>query len=113
MKLPKKFGMPGGGIQDLMANAQQAMARAQSLDQELAAEPIYVDRGPVKLVFNGLGELQTLKLDKSVVDPEDIEALEDLIVGAVRDGFAQATTLREAKVKEIMPNVPGLDKMGF
>jgi DNA-binding YbaB/EbfC family protein len=113
MKLPKKFGMPGGGMQDLMAGAQQAMARAQNLDQELAAEPIIVDRGQVKLVFNGLGELQTLKIEKSVVDPDDIEALEDLIVGAVRDGFSQAVALREAKVKEIMPNVPGLDKMGF
>ncbi|MBS1708648.1 MAG: YbaB/EbfC family nucleoid-associated protein, partial [Armatimonadetes bacterium] len=107
MKLPKKFGPQG--FQGMMAQAQNAMARAQQLDQELAAEPIIVDRGQVKLVFNGLGELQTLKIDKAVVDPDDVEALEDLIVGAVRDGFAQAVALRESKVQEIMPHVPGLD----
>jgi hypothetical protein len=52
-----------------------------------------------------------LTIDKSVVDPEDIEALEDLILSAVRDGFAKATELRDAKVQEIrqsMPNIPGI-----
>ncbi len=111
MKLPKNFGPQG--FQGMLAKAQGAMARAQQLDQELASEPIIVDRGQVKLVFNGLGELQTLKIDKSVVDPDDVEALEDLLVGAVRDGFSQAVALRESKVKEIMPDVPGIDQFGL
>ena len=92
----------------MLAQAQQAMARAQTLEQELASQRIDVDKGVVKAVFNGVGELVALKLDPSVVDPEDIEALEDLIVGVVRDGFTQATALRNEKVQEIMPNVPGL-----
>src|SRR3954462_64352 len=106
MKLPKGFG--GQGFQGMLAQAQQAMARAQTLEQELAQERIDVDKGVVKAVFNGIGELMALKLDASVVDPDDIEALEDLIVGAVRDGFAQATALRNDRVQQIMPNVPGL-----
>jgi len=106
MKLPKGFG--GQGFQGMLAQAQQAMARAQTLEQELASQRIDVDKGVVKAVFNGVGELVALKLDPSVVDPEDIEALEDLIVGVVRDGFTQATALRNEKVQEIMPNVPGL-----
>lgn len=106
MKLPKSFG--GQGFQGALAQAQQAMARAQNLEQELATERIDVDKGVVKAVFNGIGELMALKLDAAVVDPDDIESLEDLIVSTVRDGFNQATALRSAKVAEIMPNVPGL-----
>lgn len=92
----------------MLAKAQEAMARAQTLEQELAMERIDVDKGVVKAIFNGVGELVALKLDAAVVDPDDIESLEDLIVSTVRDGFAQATALRNARVQEIMPNVPGL-----
>jgi hypothetical protein len=106
MKLPKGFG--GKGFQGVLAQAQEAMARAQTLEEELAAQKIEVDKGVVKATFNGVGELIKLKLDPVVVDPEDIESLEDLIVSAVRDGFGQATALRNEKVQEIMPNVPGL-----
>lgn len=106
MKLPKGFG--GQGFTGMLAQAQQAMARAQQLEEELAHERIGVDKGPVKAIFDGTGQLLTIKIDKSVVDPEDIEALEDLIVSAVRDGFTTATEARQAKVQAIMPNVPGL-----
>lgn len=99
MKLPKGFG--GQGFGSMIQQAQQAMARAQTLETELANERITVDKGLVKAVFSGTGDLVSLKLDKSVVDPEDVEALEDLIVSAVRDGFTQATELRAKKVQEI------------
>lgn len=99
MKLPKGFG--GQGFGSMMQQAQAAMARAQTLETELAEERITVDKGLVKAVFSGTGDLVSLKLDKAVVDPEDVEALEDLIVSAVRDGFTQATELRAKKVQEI------------
>ncbi len=106
MKLPKNFG--GKGFGGMLQQAQVAMARAQELEQELAAERMTIDKGPVKAIFDGTGQLLQLKLDREVVDPEDVEALEDLIVGAVRDGFTRATEIRNAKVGEIMPNIPGL-----
>ncbi|HVT12896.1 MAG TPA: YbaB/EbfC family nucleoid-associated protein [Fimbriimonadaceae bacterium] len=99
MKLPKGFGGQGFGAQ--LAKAQQAMARAQDLETELANDRIAIDKGPVKAIVAGTGQLVKLSLDKSVVDPEDIEALEDLIVSAVRDGFDKATELRAAKVEAI------------
>ncbi len=111
MKLPKNFG--GQGFAGALDQAKAAMARAQNLELELATERIEVDKGPVKALFTGTGEILSIKLDASVVDPEDIETLEDLLVGAVRDGFARATALREDRVKEIMPNVPGLGDLGL
>lgn len=111
MKLPKNLG--GQGFTGMLKQAQQAMARAQTLESELALERIPIDKGPVKAVFSGTGEMLSLKIDPSVVDPEDVEALEDLIIGVVRDGQTQSTDLRNSRVQEIMPNVPGMDKLGL
>ena len=104
MKLPKQFG--GGGFQGALAKAQEAMARAKNLETELAEERFEIDKGPVKAVFDGTGLIQSIKFDKDAVDPEDVEMLEDLVLGAVRDGFTQATELREKKLAEIMPDLP-------
>lgn len=106
MKLPKGFG--GQGFGGMMNQLQGAMARAQSLEDELAKEHIAVDKGPVKAKFNGKGEIQELKIDRSVVDPDDIEALEDLVLSAVRDGFDRATQLRADRLNEILPNMPNI-----
>lgn len=111
MKLPKKFG--GVGFQNVLAEAQQAMAQAQNIEAELANERIDIEKNGVKAQFNGTGELLKVSIDKSLIDPDDIETLEDLLVAAVRDGFTQATEMREARVQAIMPNVPGMDKLGF
>jgi DNA-binding YbaB/EbfC family protein len=107
MKLPKNFG--GQGFGQMLEQAKAAMARAQDLEEELEKERIKVDRGPVKAIFDGTGQLLKIEIDKSVVDPTDIETLEDLVVSTVKAGFSSATELRNAKVQSIVPNVPGLD----
>ena len=48
------------------------------------------------------------EIDPKIVDPEDVEALEDLILSAVRSGFQEAVARREDKMKEIMPDMPDL-----
>lgn len=111
MKLPKGFG--GQGFGGYMQQAQQAMARAKNLENELQAERIEIDKGPVKAVFNGQGEIMSVTIDKSVVDPDDVEALEDLIVGCVRDGFTKSVEMRNERLQEIMPNIPGMGGLGI
>ena len=106
MKLPKNFG--GQGFGAMLEQAKAAMARAEDLERELATQRIDVDKGVVKAIFNGTGELMALKIDPAIVDPDDVEALEDLVVSTVRDGFAKATELRNARVQEIVPKIPGL-----
>ncbi len=106
MKLPKNFG--GQGFGGMMKQMQDAMAQAKTLEEDLANERIPIDKGQVKAIFNGRGELMRLAIDPAVLDPEDVEALEDLIVSAVRDGFEQATAMRDARVQAIMPNVPDI-----
>ncbi len=111
MKLPKGFG--GQGFGGYLQQAQQAMAKAQSLETELSQERIEIDKGPVKAVFNGQGEIVSISIDKSVVDPEDVESLEDLIVGCVRDGFSKAVEMRNERLQSIMPNIPGMGQLGL
>lgn len=107
MKLPKNFG--GQGFGQILDQAKQAVARAHELEEELEKERIKVDRGPVKAIFDGTGQLLKIEIEKSIVDPEDIETLEDLIVSTVKAGFSSATELRNARVQQIVPNVPGLE----
>ncbi len=111
MKLPKGFG--GQGFGGAVAQAQQAMAKAQNLEKELANDRIEAELNGVKVVFDGTGELQSLSIEKELIDPEDAQGLEAAIVAALRQGHTKATELRNEKMKDIMPNIPGLDGLGF
>jgi DNA-binding YbaB/EbfC family protein len=106
MKLPKNFG--GQGLGDIMGQMKNAMASAQNLEEELKLEQLTIDKGPVKAIFDGTGEIQKITIDPSIVDPEDVSILEDLIVSTVRAGFETATERRNAKVQSIMPNLPDI-----
>lgn len=113
MKMPK---MPLGG--NMMKQLQDAMERAQNLEKELAAERFEVTSGGgmVTVTFNGVGEPMGIKISKEVVDPDDVEMLEDMVLGAVREGFEKAVKIREEKTAEIqaaMPKIPGMNIPGF
>ena len=104
MKLPKNFG--GAGFGGMMKSMQGAMERAHQLEEELETDRIPIDKGPVKALFDGTGRLLKISIAREIVDPDDVESLEDLVVSVVRDGFEQSTALRNAKVQGIMPNLP-------
>ncbi len=111
MKLPKGFG--GQGFGGALAQAQQAMAKAQNLEKELAEERLEAEQNGVKVVFDGTGELQSISIDPELIDPEDAEGLEAAVVAAVRLGYTQATQMRSERMKDIMPDIPGLGGMGL
>ncbi len=109
MKLPKNFG--GKGFGGMLQQAQAAMARAQSLEQELALERINIQHTGIELTFDGTGLLLNMSIPKELVDPEDVEGLEAALTAALRQGFERATEMRDKRVKEIMPDVPGIGGM--
>lgn len=79
--------MPGlGELLSLLDGAQQAAEQAQ---RELASTTFIGSAGGglVRAMVSGTGELNSLELDSSVVDPADTETLADLIVAAVRDAM--------------------------
>lgn len=101
------FGGGGGGMQmqQLMKQAQQMQEKMQRQKEELEASVFSATSGGgmVEVKMNGKRELIAVKIKPEVVDPEDIEMLEDLIAAAVNDANAQI----DKKIAENMPGIPG------
>lgn len=82
------------------------MAAQQSLsDAEVTGT---AGGGLVSATVDGTGELVSLEIDPSVVDPEDVETLADLIVAAVRDGHAQVQRLAAEQMGSLGGALGGL-----
>ena len=96
------YGGFGGGMNmnALMQQAkkmQEQMAKAQ---EELENAEIEGKAGGemVKVIMNGKKEIKSIKLDKTAVDPDDVEMLEDLIIVAIKDASAKAEELANEKM---------------
>jgi DNA-binding YbaB/EbfC family protein len=89
----------------LMKQAQEMQSRMQEMQQKLAEVEIdgAAGGGMVKVTVNGKGEMRRLKLDPALVDPKEVEVLEDLIVAAFNDAKAKA----EARAAEEMQKLTG------
>jgi len=57
----------------------------------------------VRAVVNGEGNLVEIKIAREVVDPEDVQMLEDLVATAVRDAIEKASSLREQRMQKLVP----------
>ena len=97
----------GGGMQmqQLMKQAQAMQEKMQRQKEELESSVFSATSGGgmVELKMNGKRELVALKIKPEVVDPDDVEMLEDLIKAAVNDANSQI----DAKTQEMMPGIPG------
>jgi DNA-binding YbaB/EbfC family protein len=89
----------------MMKQAQQMQAKMQEMQETLVDMEIEGQSGAgmVKIMLNGKGEMKGIKLEKSIVDPEEIEVLEDLIVAAYNDAKVKV----ESQVQEKMKDVTG------
>ncbi|MBO7525342.1 MAG: YbaB/EbfC family nucleoid-associated protein [Clostridia bacterium] len=93
-------GFGGGQMQQLMKQAQKMQEDIKAANEELDNAEIEGTSGggAVKVVMNGKKILRSIKLDGAVVDPEDVEMLEDLIIAAFNDGAGKADKLYEEKL---------------
>lgn len=93
-------GFGGGQMQQLMKQAQKMQEDIKIANEELDNAEIEGTSGggAVKLTMNGKKVLKGVKLDAAVVDPDDIEMLEDLIIAAFNDGAAKADKMYEEKL---------------
>lgn len=89
-------------IQGLMKQAQMMQKKMQETQARLAQEEREGSsgNGVVKVVLNGRSEMKKISIDKSVVDPEDTEMLEDLILAAYNDAHAKVDAMQEEGMKE-------------
>jgi DNA-binding YbaB/EbfC family protein len=109
--------MPGPqpDLQQLMAQAQKMQQQMMAAQAELAE--VHVEGtaagGLVKAVVTGQGDLVSVEIAASVVDPNDIETLQDLVVAAVRDAAHNAQTVAASTMGPLSAGMGGMGLPGF
>jgi DNA-binding YbaB/EbfC family protein len=98
-----------GNLAKMAQQMQAGMARVDAELQELRVEGS-AGGGAVKAVATGKQELESITIDPGVVDPEDVEMLQDLVLAAVREALDQAKAIAEQKVGQVTGGlrIPGL-----
>ena len=108
----QNFGGFGGG-----ANMQQLMRQAQKMQQQLQEAQEQLDAaeyeatsggGRVTVKVTGTHELTSITIDPQVVDPDDIEMLQDLIMAAVNEALRKGEEAREASMSRMAPGLGGM-----
>jgi DNA-binding YbaB/EbfC family protein len=87
----------------MLKQAQQMQARMAEMQTKLAEIEVTGSSGGgmVEVTLNGKGEVKKLKLDKSAVDPNETEVLEDLILAAFNDAKARADRLASEEMEKL------------
>lgn len=93
-------GFGGMNMQQLMRQAQKMQDDMLKAQEELEGTVVegVAGGGMVKVTMTAGGEIQSFKLAREAVDPDDIEMLEDLILAAIKDAGAKAKTIKEDKM---------------
>jgi nucleoid-associated protein EbfC len=100
----------GIDVQQLLQQAQRMQEQLMSAQRNLADAEVTGNSGGgmVTATVTGAGELVSLDSDPSVVDPEDVETLSDLIVAAVRDANAQAQKMAAEQMGPLGQGLGGM-----
>ena len=100
-------GMGGMNMQNLMKQAQKMQKKMEETQAALAEKTTEVTSGggAVKVVITGKKVLQSIKLDPEVVDPDDVETLEDTILSAVNEAIRQADEMANNEMGKITGGV--------
>jgi DNA-binding YbaB/EbfC family protein len=101
----------------MMKQAKELQSRMQAMQDEIAALTIdgSAGGGLVKVTVNGKSEVKSLSIDPSLVKPEEVEILEDLIVAALGDARAKAEAALADKMREVTGglSLPPVMKLPF
>lgn len=87
----------------ILQQAQEMQGRLQQIQNELQQKTVTATAGGgmVTVEADGKGQLRSIKIDRSVVDPEDVEMLEDLIVVAVAEAQKKAAELAQQEMGKL------------
>ena len=100
------------GFGNLMRQAQQLQAKMQQVQEEMATRTVEASAGGgmVTAVANGRHELVSVKIEKEVVNPADVEMLQDLILAAVNEALKKSQEMVAEEMKKLTGglNIPGL-----
>ncbi len=107
-----KTGGGGGNMQKQLQQMQAMQRQMEQMQAELEEKEITTTSGggAVSVTVNGKKEIVSLTLDKDVVDPDDVEMLQDLVMAAVNEAMRQIDEISNAEMGKLTGglNIPGL-----
>lgn len=111
-KKPKQRQSGGGNMQQQLKQLQAMQAEMEKAQEEIKEKEITTTAGggAVEVTINGNKEITKLTIDKDVVDPDDVEMLQDLVTAAVNEAIRQIEELAENEMNKITGPLSG---MGF
>lgn len=100
-------------IQKMLKQMQQMQAKMAQAQNDLSAQTVEGSAGSGRVVVtaNGAQEIVSIKISKEVVDPEDVEVLEDLVLSAVQQALAKSKELATSELGKVTGGLglpPGL-----
>ena len=113
--MAKRGGFPGGvggfggmNINQLMKEAKKMQADMEKSQEELVAKEFEASAGggAISVKVSGSKEIKEIKIQKDVVDPDDVEMLEDLILTCVNEALRKVDSAQAAQMGKY--NIPGL-----
>lgn len=113
VRVPQQPGMGGpANMQSMLKQAQKMQEDMAAKQEELEAKEydVAAGGGVVNVKINGKKEILSVKLAEEIVDPDDIETLEDLIVAAVNEAIKTVETVSAEEMQKITGamGIPGL-----
>lgn len=101
-------------LQGIIEKVQKVQQEMEGARQKVNAMTVTADSGGgmVTVVMNGANQVQSIKISKEIVNPDDIEMLEDLVVAATNKAVKAAQEMVNeeiGKVTGMLPNIPGLN----
>jgi len=98
---------------NMLKQAQKLQSKMLKLQEELANETVETTAGGgmIRVVASGKQQIVSIKIEKEVVDPEDVDMLQDLILAAVNDALDKSQKMVNEKMGKLVPgglNIPGL-----
>lgn len=115
--MAKRGGFPGGmpgNMSNLMKQAQKMQRQMEEAQKELEEKDVTAAAGggAVEVTVSGKREVTKVKLSEEVVDPDDIEMLEDLIMAATNEAFRQLEEISASSMSKITGGMGGMGGLG-
>lgn len=101
------FEMPEN-FQEMLSKAQEMQSKLAQIKEEAEQKEVETSAGGgmVTVSVNGAQKLTKLTIDPSVVDPNDIEMLQDLVLAAVNEGVRKSRELVSEEIKKLTGGLP-------
>ena len=100
------------GMGKMMKQAQQLQSKMLKLQEKMADKTVETTSGGgmVKVVANGRQQVLSIQIEKEVVDPDDVEMLQDLILAAINDALIKSQEMATQEMSKLTGglNIPGL-----